>query len=574
VARTASLPDEAVSTWDGDALLEALEHAVAELAAHVEEVNALNVFPVPDGDTGSNMLATLLAALAESRTVPPASRSVGTVAAAFSLGALMGARGNSGVILSQFFRGLADALDGTVTLDGRALARSLVRACDASYAAVGHPVEGTILTVARELSTAARETLEVDPRLASVLEAAVAAAVASVERTPSLLPILRQAGVVDAGGRGLELLLRGALRYNRGEPPARPLAAVDGQFPTFELPDEDGAFGYETVYVLQPRPDDSLVPASIRDQLEQIGESVVVAGDERAVKIHVHSERPDEVIAFGLSIGTLSNISIENLDGQARELRRLADVATVPVAPDGHAPAPRAAAGSSFGEKGRTRTGQAVVAVAPGAGLARVFEGIGVGAVVMGGQRSNPSAGEIAEAIHAAGSDEVLVLPNNPNVQLAAAQAAALCPDVRVEIVATRNAAEGVAALLAFDPKWELDANSRAMRDAAGALQTLQVTAAVRDARLGDRAIREGDHIVLAPDDTLLAADDDRLAAVRDAVARLSPGFELLTLYYGDRVSAAEADDMAGSLREELDGVEVEVIDGGQAHYSFLISAE
>ncbi len=552
-------------SWDGGQLLTALERAVSALQAGVDEVNALNVFPVPDGDTGSNMLATLQAGITEATAVPIDKRSVAAVASAFSFGALMGARGNSGVILSQFFRGIGDAVDGQLEVDGHALAHGFSRARDAAYAAVGHPVEGTILTVASDLSTAAHETAEHDQRIEPVLSAAVAAATASVARTPELLPILAQAGVVDAGGRGLELLLLGALAYARGEPAPITPVGMEGHFPTFDLPAEEEGFGYETVYVIQPLPGERLVLAHMRDRLEEMGESVVVAGDERALKIHVHSERPDAILALGLSLGTLSNISVENLDGQTRDVRA-ARVVTEDVAggrPRGRNTRPSVA-----------QTGRAVVAVAPGEGLARIFEKLGVAAAVIGGQGTNPSAGELAEAIHAAGTNEVLILPNNANVRLAARQAGELCPDVRVEVIATRNAAEGVAAMLAFNASADLRFNAQAMLRGARSLQTLQVTAAVRDARIGRRKVRRGEHIVLGPEDGLLAADRDRNQAVLAAVNRLKPGFELLTIYRGEGTTQTEARELRALLVQRLDGVEVESVDGGQPHYSYLISAE
>lgn len=428
-----------------------------------------------------------------------------------------------------------------------------------------------MLTVARDVSVAATDAATRNGGdIEAVLSAAAAAATDSVERTPALLQVLRQAGVVDAGGRGLEVLLHGALGYARGDLAAP--AASELRFPSFELLEEEHGFGYETVYVVQPRPSERLGLAEIRDRLEDIGESVVVAGDERAVKVHVHSERPDEVIAFGLSLGTLSNISVENLDSQTRDVRREAERSVRGgMAVGSGAPT---ADGRSEPATRPSGVGRAVVAVAAGGGLARIFAGLGVSASVVGGQGANPSAGELAEAIHATGADEVIVLPNNANVRLAARQAAELCPDVRVEVVPTRNAAEGIAAALAFRPESELAAAAQGMLRAARGLQTMQVTRAVRDARIGRRTVHEGEHIVLGPDDGLLAADPDRLAAIRAGIARLKPGFELLTVYRGSDVSPDEADELADVLRADLDGVEVEVVDGGQPHYSFLISAE
>jgi len=548
--------------WDGSDLLAALRQASAELESRVDEVNALNVFPVPDGDTGSNMLATIRAAVDEAAGTPESGQTVQRVADALSLGALMGARGNSGVILSQLLRGMAAELRGQAAVDGAHLARALAHGCEAAFESVAKPVEGTILTVARDAAGAVQRAAAQDGDLEVVLAAGVAEATASVQRTPDLLPVLRQAGVVDAGGRGLELLLSGALGYVRDQPlPILSGAVHPALRPTFEQLGDD-AFGYETVYVLTPADGASLDVIAIRDELQRIGESVLVAGDERAAKVHVHNERPDEVIAYGLSLGTLSRISVENLDRQARELQRGA------AQPEPGAAAWQAAA------HGAVLPGPAVVAVAPGNGLAGLFLTIGATAVVQGAHGGNPSAGELAEAIHGTGQDQVFVLPNNPNVRLAARQAGELCPDVEVAVIGTRNAAEGIAALLALDPAATVEGNARRMAAAADAIQTLQVTGAVRDARIDGLLVRKGEHIVLGPDDGLLAADPDQTQAVLQAVRRLRPGFELLTLYQGNGAGPQAAQELTAALRREFTRVEVEVVQGDQSHYTFLISAE
>ena len=322
-------------SWDGPDLLGALNQATAMLAAHVDEVNALNVFPVPDGDTGSNMLATIQSARDEAEAMPAADRSVNSVTSAIALGALMGARGNSGVILSQLFRGMSEALGERDLIDGAALADAFERGCTLAFAAVAHPVEGTILTVARATAERAQEIAREHPGLEDVLTASVEAAEEAVLLTPQLLPILRDAGVVDAGGKGLHLLLRGALGYLRDE--HRPIVRHDAtlQLPSFESLADEG-FGYETVYVVMPRDGAVLDPVAIRQRLDQLGNSVLVAGDGSAVKIHVHNERPDEVIAYGLSLGNLSRINVENLDRQAQERRQRAHAAAPNAAANGN----------------------------------------------------------------------------------------------------------------------------------------------------------------------------------------------------------------------------------------------
>ena len=306
---------------DGDGLLDAFRAAVANLEAHVDEINALNVYPVPDGDTGSNMLATVKAALeeAEATTGQPADR----IAAAISFGALMGARGNSGVITSQIFRGMAEGLGGKRRFNGLDLAHALSEGARTAYGAVAKPVEGTILTVIRESADAAVIAAERDNDIETVLAATLDAAEKSVARTPSLLAILREAGVVDSGGQGLYRLFQGALLHLVGKGPAsvaRDRAHAGPKASTLVAHADEG-FGYETMFLLQPNGAGSLDVDAIRDHLETIGESVLVAGDSRALKVHVHNERPDLVVGYGLSKGALSRISIENLDNQARDVR-------------------------------------------------------------------------------------------------------------------------------------------------------------------------------------------------------------------------------------------------------------
>jgi hypothetical protein len=332
-----------------------------------------------------------------------------------------------------------------------------------------------------------------------------------------------------------------------------------------------------------------------------MGESVLVAGDARAVKVHVHSDRPDQVIALGLSMGGLTRITVENLDAQSSEVRekRAAEVVAVPVEARARAahhdgrphvelgtygaddPAVAVVGGKngSSGENGSGPAGDvalaplAVVAVAAGDGLARIFESYGVAAVIHGGQSNNPSTGELLDAVERIQAEEILLLPNNPNVILAARQASELSHR-RVRIVPTRNAAEGFAALLAMDPGRDATINAEVMTLAGRAIQTLQVTEAVRDATIGGRKVKSGQTIVLDPDDGLLAVNSDRMKAVLAALAALEPGFELITLYYGDAADLAEAEVVGRRIVESHPGVEVETIHGGQPHYRYLIAAE
>ena len=438
---------------DGDGLLDAFRAAVANLEAHVDEINGLNVYPVPDGDTGSNMLATVKAALeeAEAAAGQPADR----IAAAISFGALMGARGNSGVITSQIFRGMAEGLGGKRRFNGLDLAHALAEGTKTAYGAVAKPVEGTILTVIRESAAAAVERRRARQRHRGRPGGdRSTAAEKSVARTPSLLAILREAGVVDSGGQGLYRLFQGALLHLVGQgagrrPPATGAPAPGPSHRTLVAHADEG-FGYETMFLLQATGHEALDVDAIRDHLESIGESVLVAGDSRALKVHVHNERPDLVIGYGLTLGSLSRISVENLDNQARDVRETRAAAFT------GGPAPERPTASS--RRPGTDTGPApaadlpelaVVAVAAGDGLAAIFRDFGVAAVVQGGQSANPSTGELLEAVRARSTPGGPAPAEQPERRPGRPPGRRDEPSARSIVVPTRNAAEGFAALLA-----------------------------------------------------------------------------------------------------------------------------
>jgi hypothetical protein len=493
----------------------------------------------------------------------------------------MGARGNSGVITSQIFRGMSEGLGGKARFNGLDLAHALSEGARTAYGAVAKPVEGTILTVIRESAAAAVTAAERDADIEAVLGATLDAAERSVARTPSLLAILREAGVVDSGGQGLYRLFQGALLHLAGRSPegaarARSKTPAGPKVSTLVAHADEG-FGYETMYLLQPNGSGALDVDGIRDHLESIGDSVLVAGDTRALKIHVHNERPDLVIGYGLSVGTLSRISVENLDNQARDLREtraasftgepVAEIveATSAVGADSSAEAPRAAT--------VTTPALGVLAVAAGDGLAAIFREFGVAGVVKGGQSANPSTGELLAAIEQVDAREVIILPNNPNVVLAARQVASMT-DRPVVVVPTRNAAEGIAALLALDPQLDAVANAGPMTEAGRAIQSLVVTEAVRDATIGGRKVKRGQTIALDPDDGLVAVNANREKCVLAAMASLQPGFELVTMFYGNGADLAETEGMARRIGSILPAVDVEVRHGGQPFYRYLISAE
>jgi DAK2 domain fusion protein YloV len=561
---------------DGAGLLEAVRAAVANLEAHVDEINALNVFPVPDGDTGSNMAATCREMLGYVRD----ETSVEVVAERLREGALFGARGNSGVILSQVVRGLAEGFAGKRRFNGLDLAHALALASTAAYGAVPRPVEGTMLTVIREASAVAVETAERSNDIEAVLWAATHAAARALDKTPSLLPVLREAGVVDSGGAGLLRLFEGALAYVRGEvavPAPVRAPRIPSPMPT-ELVHLETGHGYETVYLVHPFPGQLLDLDRIRAYLVRTGESVNVAGDPKAAKIHVHNGRPDLVLRQALQLGRIVNATIMDLDHQAAEVRGAREVE--PGSPHVGSLAAVPAAVSSVGATTGPRVPLGIVAVAAGDGLAEALAAFGIAderlhvSIVRGGQAENPSAGEILAAIVASPGEEVVVLPNNPNVKLAAGQAAEMA-DRPVRVVPTRNAAEGIAALLEVDPGAGASGNAALMLKAGRAIQTLLVTEAVRDAVVSGRKVRRGQTMALDPDDGLLAADDDHGRAVLAGIAALEPGFSLVTLWYGDGANLDDAERLARLVQDAWPAVEeVEVRHGGQPHYRYLVSVE
>ncbi|MGP1675385.1 MAG: DAK2 domain-containing protein, partial [Candidatus Limnocylindrales bacterium] len=386
-------------------------------------------------------------------------------------------------------------------------------------------------------------------------------------RTPSLLAILREAGVVDSGGQGLYRLFQGALLHLAGRSPAvsgRPTSA--GAKPSTLVAHADEGFGYETMFLLQAPGHDPLDVDAIRNHLESLGESVLVAGDGRALKVHVHNDRPDLVIGYGLGLGSMSRISVENLDNQARDVRE-----TRAAAFTGSTEA--STDGTSTVNHGAVPPDLAVIAVTAGDGLAAIFRDFGVAKVVQGGQSANPSTGELLEAVDAVQAREVLLLPNNPNVVLAARQVASMSSRP-VQVVPTRNAAEGFAALLALDPAMDAAANVAPMTDAGRSVQTVVVTEAVRDATIGGRKVKRGQTIALDPDDGLIAVNGDREKCVLTAMAALTPGSELVTVFYGDGADLAETEAIARKIGGVMPGTEIEVRHGGQPFYRYLISAE
>ena len=559
-------------SWDGVELMAALRSGLDRLESRVEEVNALNVFPVPDGDTGTNMLATLKAAIAEGdASLATGVTAIDEVSVAVARGALLGARGNSGVLLSQILRGLPQAVRGRQRARATEIAQSLSLGVLHAYSAVATPTEGTILTVAREVAAAAMKESEGASELRPFLERIAAAARISVEKTPTLLAVLREAGVVDSGGAGLQLILEGianvpsvapsrgtveAERRSSTSPSSKPAVVAA---PVDAAPTE---FGYETVFILSS-PTTPLDLAAIRAHLETIGESVLVAGDEVTCKVHVHNLRPDEVLAYGISLGDVRAVTIENLDQQSAE--RATGHAAFNQLADGPLTASLRPAAASLGR------GTSIVAVAAGAGLGDILRSAGASQIVHGGQTENPSAAEIASAIAHAGTEFVVVLPNNSNIVLAARQAADLSA-ANVVVIPTRNAAEGIAALLSWDPSLTLEELVPRMEAARAAARTFRVVEAVRDAVVRGVSVKAGQIMALDPVDGIIATGSTDVESIVAALAGQTA--ELITLYVGADVSEEQAAEFVSAVRGAIAGVEVDLQHGGQPIERVLVSLE
>jgi fatty acid kinase len=550
-----------ISVFDGQDLKRAMLAGAAWLEEHREAINALNVFPVPDGDTGSNMSATMQAAVRDIAASEETSASV--VAARLSRSALLGARGNSGVILSQILRGLAQSLDKKQTFTAQDLADALKAAQQLAYRAVLKPVEGTILTVVREAAEMAQASAKRGDDLVALMQEIVMAARQSVARTPDLLPTLKQTGVVDAGGQGLCTILEGIWRYARGEAAAGQAGEQEAQGAEAVVKkgrvtiEED--YGYEVVFLLSGS---NLDVEAIRQRIiEMGGVSTVVAGDEKLLKVHTHTEWPGKILDYGVSLGSLLDINIENLQEQSLSYAAASAVEHAQEeGQNGHAAPPLARK-------------IATVAVVSGPGFVKVFEGLGVSSIVPGGQTMNPSTEELLAAVEACPSQQIILLPNNSNVMLSARQVAGLT-NKQVYIVPSDTMPQGIAALIRFNFESDFETNCKAMSESASSIHTAEITTAVRSVQIGSVRVREGDFIGLI-DGHLAIAGQDMQRVIRETLERMDiQRFEIITLYYGEDVSREEAEATARHIKEHYSQLEIEVVCGGQPHYTYIISAE
>ncbi len=537
---------------NGQDLREMFAAATTWLEKSSADIDALNVFPVPDGDTGTNMLLTMRSTIEEAQQATD--HSISGVSQAMAKGALVGARGNSGVILSQIFSGLSQSLADKESITGKELADALTRASTVAYAGLSNPVEGTILTVIREAAEAAKaHAATVSDDVVLVVEATVNAAKESVANTPTLLPVLMEAGVVDAGGQGLYTILEGALHYLKGEMEQlklrRPWMVASSVPLTAKAPQmvgvEEVPYGYCTNFVIKG---EGLNPDKLRKRLEKRGESVIVVGDDSVVRVHIHTLDPGDVVSYVVPLGTLHQISIRNMDEQHRDFIEM--------------------------QKERMPAVEvAIVAVVVGEGLSNVFASLGATFIVPGGQTMNPSTKNLLQAVDLVASEKVIILPNNKNIVLTANQVQSLTQKT-IEVVPTTTIPQGVAALLAFDYEADMETNAQNMNKAKAAVKSIEVTRAVRSTRLGGLDIKKKQAIGFLDGD-LVAVGDKPDAVVQDVLTRVKlDEAEVITIYYGADTTSAEAEQIVAAINEQHSQLQVEVVQGGQPHYNYIVSVE
>lgn len=550
----------------GKDLAQALAAGFRCLERYRDTLNALNVYPVPDGDTGTNMLLTMSAGIA--KVAPVEGGGVGAVAAGLADGAFWEARGNSGVILSQFFKGIAAGLAGQEVCAAADLTAALRAATAAAYRSVGNPVEGTMLTVIR----CAAEALEREAEKSAAADClahwktALDAAQVALDNTPNLLPRLKEAGVVDAGGMGIVAILGGAYAYLTGQDvehldlgwpatageinPAQPAAAtIESDFLDAST---EGEWGYCTQFLIQGA---GLDLERVRADLAETAESLVIVGDDRVIRVHIHIGDPGAALSYGVALGELSQIKIDNMNRQSQDW----------------------AAGHQAAQQGRSvpPSGLALVAVAPGDGLAQLFRDSGCAAVVSGGQTMNPSVAQLVNAAAASGGREVILLPNNKNVAITAVQAAERENEAQqLYVIPTRTVAQGVAAALAFNAQQSAAANRQAMEAAVAAVVSIEVTRAVRATTLDGVAVAAGDYMGLVEGDLAVVRDTPE-AALLSALEGVGLSEDhIVTLYRGADAAAETAAAVVRQIEEGTPGIQVDLVDGGQPHYPYFAAVE
>lgn len=562
-----------MNTIDANLLQKAFIAGANNLEAKKEWINELNVFPVPDGDTGTNMTLTIMAAAKEVAAIHDPD--MDTLAKAISSGSLRGARGNSGVILSQLFRGFTKEIKGVSQIDTTVLANAFVRATETAYKAVMKPKEGTILTVARGMSEKAQELAGETDDILTFCKSILEEGDAVLNRTPEMLPVLKQAGVVDSGGQGLMQVLKGcfdglcgkeaALSVQAGEKTAE-TAPVQAAGDKSKIDTADIKFGYCTEFIINAEKEFTQEEETeFKAYLEELGDSIVVVADEDVVKVHVHTNHPGLAFEKALTYGSLSRMKVDNMreEHQERLIQDAEKIAAQQKAKD-EAVKAQETPGKPFG----------FIAVSVGEGLSEIFKGIGADYLIEGGQTMNPSTEDILNAVDQVNADTIFVLPNNKNIILAAEQAMHLVEGKKIIVVPSTTVPQGITALINFMPDLSAEENLENMKAEMERVKTGQVTYAVRTTNIDGFDISEGDIMAIGDQGMLAVEKTIPGAALKALEAMIDEESELVTLYYGSEVSEEAANELLGQAQERFSDVEIELQSGGQPVYYYLISVE
>ena len=550
-----------MKSLDGIKFAEMVQMGAHNLSQNAAYVDSLNVFPVPDGDTGTNMNLSMTSGSKE--TEVNAQNHIGKTAQSLSKGLLMGARGNSGVILSQLFRGFGKAIEKDHTIDALALANAFQAGVDTAYKAVMKPVEGTILTVAREAAAKAVQVAQKETDIIKVVEALVEEGKNSLNRTPDLLPVLKEVGVVDSGGQGLLFVYEGFLASLKGEElPERNDASLDDLISAEHhrvqdfMNTEDIEFGYCTEIMVRFESEkEPFDESKFREELNVMGDSLLVVSDDEIAKVHIHSETPGAVLAAGQKYGSLIKIKVDNMREQHSAI--VNDPSDTVVEQP----------------KKKERHPYAVVTIAMGEGVANLLRSIGASYVIEGGQTMNPSTEDIVKAVKEINAERVLILPNNKNIIMAAEQAAELL-DIEAAVVSTKTIPQGMAAILAFNPEASVSENKAGMTSAYAHVKTGQVTYAVRDTSIDGVEIRKDDYMALAEGKIILSTPQMLEAAQKLIAELVDEDSEIITILYGEDATEDQANELASFIEEKYPDAEVEVVEGKQSLYPFILSVE
>lgn len=536
------------------------------LEAKKEWINELNVFPVPDGDTGTNMTLTIMSAAKEVGGITEPTME--NMAKAISTGSLRGARGNSGVILSQLFRGFTREIKKYEEINTEVLSRACVKAVETAYKAVMKPKEGTILTVAKGMADKACEMLGETDDLTVVIDEIIKHGDYVLSQTPEMLPVLKQAGVVDSGGQGLMTVLKGAYDAFLGKEVDYTLDEVSAPSginkDDIPMEEADIKFGYCTEFIINlDKPMSDETEKSFKEFLESIGDSIVLVADDEIVKVHVHTNQPGEAFTRALTYGSLSRMKIDNMREEHHEriIKNAEKLAEQQKAEE---------------EKKKTDEPKkyGFIAVSVGEGLDEIFKGLNVDYIISGGQTMNPSTEDILNAVEKVNAETIFVLPNNKNIILAANQAESLVEDKNVIVIPSKTIPQGISAMIGFVEDNSAEDNKEAMTDSMSYVKTGEITYAVRDTVIDDKEIREG-NIMGIGDEGILSVGDDITATTVDMIKKMQDeDSEIVSIYYGEGVTEDEAQTLASKLSEELPDLEVEVYSGGQPVYYYIASVE